>query len=165
MEVPEESESENKNWLKKLKRADPKPNYLVNSMNRITSYNVGPEESKRVNPPELLDEQMDEKPENGKVKKDSSLFYDISFQPLKRKLLLENSQQAVKRVKVSPITSTDDEAMQPPPVAPTCTASSPFHENSLVTLSANSSVTKPGSETLARNSDQQLGCRVASSTP
>ncbi|KAF2177095.1 hypothetical protein K469DRAFT_721041 [Zopfia rhizophila CBS 207.26] len=72
---------------------------------------------------------------------------------------------AVKRVKVSPITSTDDEATQPPPVAPTCTASSPFHEDSSVTLSANSSVTKPGSETLARNSDQQLGCRAASSTP
>ncbi|KAF2185424.1 hypothetical protein K469DRAFT_687787 [Zopfia rhizophila CBS 207.26] len=151
MEVPEESESENKNWLKKLKRADPKPNYLVNSMNRTTSYNVGPEKSKRVNPPELLDERMDEKPENGK--------------PLKRKLLSENYQQAVKRVKVSPITSTDDEATQPPPVAPTCTASSPFHEDSSVTLSANSSVTKPGSQMLARNSDQQLGCRVASSTP
>ncbi|KAF2190305.1 hypothetical protein K469DRAFT_723135 [Zopfia rhizophila CBS 207.26] len=112
MEVPEESESENKNWLEKLKRADPKPNYL----------------------------------------------------PLKRKLLSENSQQAVKRVKVSPITSTDDEATQPPPAAPTSTASSPFHEDSSVTLSANSSVTKPGSQTLARNSDQQLGCRVASST-
>ncbi|KAF2174804.1 hypothetical protein K469DRAFT_685400 [Zopfia rhizophila CBS 207.26] len=150
MEVPEESESENKNRLKKLKRADPKPNYLVNSMNRTTSYNVGPEKSKRVNPPELLDERMDEKPENGK--------------PLKRKLLSENSQQAVKRVKVSPITSTDDEATQPPPAAPTSTASSPFHEDSSVTLSANSSVTKPGSQTLARNSDQQLGCRVASST-
>ncbi|KAF2187424.1 hypothetical protein K469DRAFT_705122, partial [Zopfia rhizophila CBS 207.26] len=55
---------------------------------------------------------------------------------------------------VSPITPIDDEATQPPPVAPTCTVSSLFHENSSVTLSANSLVTKPGSETLARNKDQ-----------
>ncbi|KAF2176644.1 hypothetical protein K469DRAFT_812757 [Zopfia rhizophila CBS 207.26] len=153
MEVPEESESENKNWLEKLKRADPKPNYLANSMNHTTSYNVGLEGSKRVNPPELLDERRDEKPENGKVKKDSSLFDDTFFQPLKRKLLSENSQQAVKRVKVSPINSIDDEATQSPLIASACTISSPLHEDSSVTLSANSLVTKPGLETLAKNSD------------
>ena len=51
----QEIKSENRNWLKKLERADPKPNYLVNSINYITSYNVGLEGSERVNPPKLID--------------------------------------------------------------------------------------------------------------
>ena len=72
-------ESNNRNWLKKLERVDPKPNYLVNSINRITSYNVGLEELERVNPPKLIDKWRDKKQENGKLKTDSLLFNDIFF--------------------------------------------------------------------------------------
>ena len=50
-----EIKSNNRNWLRKLERVDPKPNYLVNSINCITSYNVGLEELERVNLPKFID--------------------------------------------------------------------------------------------------------------
>ena len=84
-------ESNNRNWLKKLEKVDPKPNYLVNSINHITSYNISLEESERVNLPKLINKWRDEKQENRKLKTDSLLFDNIFFQPLKQKLLLENS--------------------------------------------------------------------------
>jgi len=59
--VLQKIENENKNWLEKLKRADPKPDYLVNTINYITNYNVGLEELKRVNLPKLVGKWRDKK--------------------------------------------------------------------------------------------------------
>ena len=83
IEVLYKIKSNNRNWLKKLERADPKPNYLVNSINYITSYNIGLEEPERVNLPKLVDKWRDKKQENGKLKIDFLLFNNIFFQLLK----------------------------------------------------------------------------------
>jgi DNA ligase-4 len=144
MEVPQEEESENRNWLEKLKGPDSTSNTLTTSMNLATSYNLVPKGSKMMNKPGCSDEWRDQKQEGEKVKTDSPLSDGIPFQRSKRTLLLEGSQQVTKRAKVSPITS--------------------LHEDSSVTLSANYSVIEPGPESHARNNDQQLGYRAISFT-
>ncbi|KAH8727374.1 hypothetical protein GQ44DRAFT_725266 [Phaeosphaeriaceae sp. PMI808] len=153
IEVSQEMESENENWLRKLKRADPNTDCLINSMDRIISSNGG------------LDKLESEIQGNRKVKEDCLLLDGGFIQPLKRKLLPENSQQAVKRAKVSPITSTDDEGIQEPPAIPTCTSLSSSHEDPSVTLSANSSVTEPAAEAFAKSHDRQRGCMATPLTP
>ena len=153
IKILQEIKSENKNQLKKLERVDLKPNYLVNSINYIISYNVSLEESERVNLPKFVNEWRDKKQENGKLKIDSLLFNNIFFQLLKQFFFLENSQQAVKRAKVLPTTFIDDEGTQPPPAAPICTTPSPFYKDLLIILSAYSLVTKSRLKALMRNNN------------
>jgi hypothetical protein len=49
IKILQEIKSKNKNWLEKLKRADPKPDYLINFINYIISYNIGLKGSKKIN--------------------------------------------------------------------------------------------------------------------
>jgi DNA ligase-4 len=91
MEVPQEEESENRNWLAKLKGPDPTSNSLVTSTNLPTSYNLVPKGSKTMNKPGCSIEWRDQKQEEGKVKTDSPLFDGIPFQRSKRTVLLEGS--------------------------------------------------------------------------
>ena len=165
MEVPEESESEDRYWLQKLKRADPESDFLVKSISTV-SDNLCLKESKGVNMPEYVNEWRDQEQEEGKRKTDFSPLDYSFFQPSKRKLSLENSQlptSAIKRAKVLSTDLTDVEGMQPPSFAVTSTAVSPLQEDSSVTLSAHSSVTEHELETQV--SDNQLGNKAASLTP